>query len=223
MDGYHFSMGLVELSNLAARVHDLGSARRAIVGIAGAPGAGKTTLATALVAALNAGEPGCAAHVPMDGFHLADVELERLGRSDRKGAPDTFDADGYRALLSRLRDPGADETVYASAFDRELEQPVAGSIPVGPAVRVVVTEGNYLLLAEPRWEACRVLCTEVWWVEAPGDERTRRLEARHERFGKSPEQARVFVRDVDGANARLVASGADRADLVLRGDLDLSV
>ncbi|GAB2541006.1 nucleoside/nucleotide kinase family protein [Brachybacterium huguangmaarense] len=213
----------LELADLVARALALAEPGRAILGIAGPPGAGKTTFALALVAAIEAERPGLAVHVPMDGFHLADVELARLGLADRKGAPDTFDADGYRALLHRLRADGPRETVYAPAFDRELEQPVAGSIPVGPEARLVVSEGNYLLLPEPRWRAAREQCDEVWWVDTGADERTRRLERRHERFGKTAEQARRFVRDVDGTNALLVAPGRDDADLVVPGDLDLSL
>lgn len=192
---------------------------RALLGITGSPGAGKTTLAERLVRELNAGAgPGWAAHVPMDGFHLADAELERLGRRDRKGAPDTFDAAGYAALLARLRadDPG--EVVYAPGFERVLEQPLAGAVPVGPAARLVVTEGNYLLLADAAWERVRARLDEVWFC-APDDaaERVRRLVARHVEFGKSPEEAAAWVRRTDEPNARLVEATRERADLVVPG------
>ena len=101
-----------------------GRGHRAVLGITGAPAAGKSTLAENLVRALGA----AVAHVPMDGFHLADAELDRLGRRDRKGAPDTFDALGYAALLRRLRDD-EDDVVYAPGFERVIEQPFAGAIP----------------------------------------------------------------------------------------------
>lgn len=149
--------------------------------------------------------------VPMDGFHYADVELRRRGLLDRKGAPETFDAEGFAALLSRIV---AGEEVVAPGFERDLEQPLAGAIHV-PAGAPVVTEGNYLLLPEPRWAAVRALLDEVVYVEVPERLRLERLVARHVAFGKSPEAARAWVERVDEPNARLVAATRDRADRVL--------
>ena len=128
----------------------------------------------------------------MDGFHLADAELERLGRRDRKGAIDTFDAYGYLAVLQRIR-AQTGEVVYAPAFDRHIEQPIAGSIAVPPDARLVVTEGNYLLDDDPPWPSVRKLLSEVWFIDVPREERHRRLVARHVEFGKSPEQAEAWV------------------------------
>ncbi|WP_062643428.1 nucleoside/nucleotide kinase family protein [Streptomyces maremycinicus] len=199
-----------------ARVLAGDGGRRVLLGIAGSPGAGKTTLAEGLVRELNgAGDPWVA-HVPMDGFHLADVELDRLGRRHRKGAPDTFDAAGYAALLRRLREEtdGADP-VYAPGFERELEQPLAGAVPVPPTARLVVTEGNYLLLGTGAWARVRDALDEVWFCESDEDERVRRLIARHERFGKGHEEAVEWVRRSDERNAELVATTRDRADLVV--------
>ncbi|MGW3107879.1 nucleoside/nucleotide kinase family protein [Streptomyces sp. NPDC001100] len=188
--------------------------RRAVLGIAGSPGAGKTTLAERLVRELNGtGEPWVA-HVPMDGFHLADVELDRLGRRERKGAPDTFDAAGYAALLRRVREE-TDEIVYAPGFERVLEQPIAGAIPVEPAARLVVTEGNYLLLEAGSWALVRPCLDEVWFCEAGEGERVRRLVARHEEFGKDHETAVAWVLGTDQRNADLVATTRGRADLVI--------
>lgn len=185
--------------------------RRTVLGIAGSPGSGKTTLAERLVRALNgSGEPWVA-HVPMDGFHLADVELDRLGLRDRKGAPETFDAAGYAALLRRLREERDDEIVYAPGFERVLEQPLAGAIPVFPTARLIVTEGTYLLL----WPRVRSQLDEVWFCELDENERLRRLIARHEQFGKTHEEAVAWVLRSDQPNARLVAATRDRADLVV--------
>ncbi|WP_307022605.1 nucleoside/nucleotide kinase family protein [Streptomyces canus] len=191
--------------------------RRAILGIAGSPGAGKTTLAQALVRELDAGGEPWVAHVPMDGFHLADVELDRLGLRDRKGAPDTFDAAGYAALLRRLRarDEEDGAVVYAPGFERVLEQPIAGAVPVPPTARLVVTEGNYLLLDTGAWVRVRQQLDEVWFCELDEQERIRRLVARHEEFGKGHEEAVAWVQRTDQRNAELVAATRDRADLIV--------
>ncbi len=159
------------------------------------------------------GEPWVV-HVPMDGFHLADVELDRLGCRDRKGAPDTFDAAGYAALLRRLREE-TDDVVYAPGFERVLEQPIAGAIPVLPTARLVVTEGNYLLLHTGSWARVRPCLDEVWFCEVDEGERVRRLVARHEEFGKDHDTAVAWVAGTDQRNADLVATTRDRAELVV--------
>ncbi|RDD87758.1 nucleoside/nucleotide kinase family protein [Streptomyces parvulus] len=201
--------------DLLARARALPSnGRRAVLGIAGAPGAGKSTLAERLVRELNGSDGTWAAHVPMDGFHLADAELDRLGRRDRKGAPDTFDSAGYAALLGRLREEDGD-VVYAPGFERVLEQPIAGAVPVPPSARLVVTEGNYLLLGTGAWARVRSRLDEVWFCGLAEEERIGRLVARHERFGKSPEQARAWALGTDQRNADLVNAGRHRADLVI--------
>ncbi len=218
--------GVIEhhtLDDLVARVvAHAGGPGTSVVGIAGPPGAGKTTLAEALVAAA-AAQLGQAAvvHVPMDGFHLADVELRRLGRLARKGAPDTFDAAGYAALLHRIRRTRT-EVVYAPAFERDLEQPIAGAIGVGPQVRVVITEGNYLLLDAPPWRAVAAEIDEIWYCTVDDAVRVRRLVDRHVRFGKPAEAARRWVREVDEPNAQLVAATANRAAGVVSLEEDWS-
>ncbi len=189
--------------------------RRAILGIAGSPGAGKSTLAAGVVRELNGGGEPWVAHVPMDGFHLADAELGRLGRRDRKGAPDTFDAAGYAALLRRLREEPYGDVVYAPGFERVLEQPLAGAVPVPPAARLVVTEGNYLLLDTGAWARVRPQLDEVWFCDLDERERLRRLIARHEEFGKSHEEAVAWVERSDRRNAELIAPTRERADLVV--------
>ena len=181
---------------------------RAVLGITGPPGAGKSTLTSALLAELGPD----VGHLPMDGFHLADAQLERLGLRDRKGAPETFDVDGYVAALRRLHDaPG--RTLYLPGFERDLEQPIAAAIAIPPSARLVITEGNYLLLPDGGWEHVRPLLAEVWFVEVDDDVRRERLVRRHEQFGKSPGAAREWVERSDEANARLVAATRDSADL----------
>ena len=186
---------------------------RAVLGITGPPGSGKSTLGEHLADAI-AARGVAVVRVPMDGFHLADDELVRLGRRGRKGAIDTFDVDGYAALLRRARTVRA-RTVYAPDFDRSLHQPVAGSIPVLPEARLVITEGNYLLSPDPAWRAVRGLLDETWYCDLERDERVRRLVARHERFGKAPDAARDWVASVDEPNAAAIAAWSGTADLVV--------
>jgi pantothenate kinase len=184
--------------------------RRVVLGLCGPPGAGKSSLAERLVRRLG---PEAVA-VPLDGFHLHDAELARLGRLERKGAPDTFDVDGYVALLHRIgQDPG--RTVYAPAFDRDRELSLAGAIPVLPEHRVVLTEGNYLLLDAPGWRDVRAELTECWFLVGDEDERRRRLVARHVAHGRTPEAAEAWVATTDDPNARLVGSTREAADLVV--------
>lgn len=204
---------VLDLDGCVARAAALATAGgRRILGIAGPPGAGKSTVAARLADALG---PARCAIVPMDGFHLAQAELERLGRADRKGAPDTFDAAGFVALLHRLRVPSPGEVVYAPAFRREIEEPVAGAIAVDPAVPLVVTEGNYLLDPEGPWAQLRGLLDETWYVDVDDVVRMRRLVARHVAFGRSPAEAESWVRCSDEANARRVVATRRHADHVV--------
>lgn len=198
----------MNLAELVSRVRSL-PGPRVLVGICGAPGAGKSTLAAHLVAALDD-----AVYLGMDGFHLAQAELERLSRTDRKGAPDTFDAAGYVNLLRRLKDPG-DEVVYAPDFRRDLEEPIAGGIPVAPEVRVIVTEGNYLLLPDGPWREVRGLLTETWFLSPPEETRRARLLARHQAYGRTEAEARERTLGSDERNAILINATAPRADLII--------
>lgn len=201
---------------LVTRLHALlARGGRQVLGIAGAPGAGKSTLAAQVAAALG---DACVV-VPMDGFHLAQGELERIGRADRKGAPDTFDADGYVALLHRLRTPRPGHVVYAPEYRRDLRNPVAGAVAVPAEVPLVVTEGNYLLLDAHGFAPVADLLDEAWFVAPDDDIRLERLVARHERYGKGPAAARAWSTGPDAANARLVAPTAARADVVVGPDL----
>jgi pantothenate kinase len=205
-------MVIDDIDALLARARELSAVgRRSILGIAGPPGGGKSTLARQVVDALG----DAAVLVPMDGFHLAQGELVRLGRRDRMGAPDTFDVAGYVALLARLR-ALTDDAVYAPEFRREIEEPIAGAIAVPSSVPLVVTEGNYLLAADGEWARVRPLLDDAWYVEMDEDTRLRWLIQRHIDFGKAPDAARAWVLRSDQANAAVVAATRERADVVFR-------
>lgn len=200
----------VAIDDLRARVEELASqGGRRLLGITGAPGAGKTTVAEALVA------DGTAVLVGMDGFHFADRILHARGWHARKGAPHTFDVDGFVSLLERIRnqDPDGGE-LYAPYFDRDLDEPIGSAVPVDGAVPVVIVEGNYLLHDADGWERVRPLLDEAWFLD-PGDRtRLERLVARHERFGRDPEAARAHATGSDELNAQVVHASRARADRV---------
>ena len=186
---------------------------RVIVGLAGPPAAGKSTLATALASTLTDGGDAAVA-VPMDGFHLANAELARLGLADRKGAPETFDAAGFINLLRRLR--AAEPTaVYAPTFSRQINESIGSAIPVAPDVRVVVTEGNYLLLDTPPWHEVRPLLDLALYLDAPHSTRHSALVRRQLSRGLTKAAAQAWAGGSDAANAKLIESTRDRADEVL--------
>ncbi len=196
------------LAELTTRAAALRPGGRGLLGIVGAPGAGKSTLAHTLAAAV----PG-AVVVPMDGFHLPTSALVAHGWVAERGAPRTFDADGYVELLRRLR---AGESVRAPAFDRSIEEPVPDVIDVPADARLVITEGNYLLLDRAPWSSVPELLDEIWYIEVPDEQRLQRLTARHVEFGRTPADAHArATRGSDDVNAALVAASRPRADLVV--------
>ena len=213
-------MLLTSIDDLASMVNGILTHRvRAVVGIAGSPGAGKSTVGAALVDRLGPS----AVLLPMDGFHLPQAELVRLGRRDRMGAPDTFDVDGFIATLEAVgavgaasRNPNAGVTVLAPGFDREIEEPVPDTIAITPEFSTVVVEGNYLLQDSGGWERVEPLLDVTVFVEVDHDVRVERLVARHVAFGKSPAEARAWALGTDEANARVIEASAARAEHRLR-------
>jgi pantothenate kinase len=191
----------------------VGRAERCLLGLTGPPGVGKSALAGALAEAFDDAYGGDrAVVVGMDGFHLRRAELRRLGLAHVQGAPETFDADGFVNLLRRLRDAGS--VLSAPAFDRTMEEPVPDAVTVRPRHRLVVVEGNYLLLDGP-WAPVRDVLDEVWHLRLPDDVRVPELVARHVAHGRTPSSAREWVHRSDEANAHLVAAVAERADAVV--------
>jgi pantothenate kinase len=208
---------------LVSRARALASTpERVILAIVGAPGSGKSTVTEMLLQTLRDDPPaGCTpewvAHLPMDGFHLADVQLDRLGRRDRKGAADTFDAAGYVATLRRLVER-TDDPVYVPGFERDLEQPIAASIAIPGESRLIITEGLYLLHDEGEWRMAAEYFTESWFCVVDQDLRTQRLIERHVRYGKTPDEAAKWVMNVDEHNARVVERSRSRASRLI--DID---
>jgi pantothenate kinase len=204
---------VIELSVAEAieRAAAMTAGGRALLGIAGCPGAGKSTLS----AAITAGVPSSVV-VPMDGFHMLNDELVRLGRRNRKGAPDTFDVPGFASMIERVRRQTTDQIVTAPRYDRAASAPIPDAIAVSSDDALVITEGNYLLLDYSPWDAVRRLLDEVWFVDIDDAIRVPRLIARHIEFGKSPDEAHEWVMRSDEANAAVVAATRSRADVVVR-------
>ncbi|MEU1813659.1 nucleoside/nucleotide kinase family protein [Streptomyces roseifaciens] len=188
---------------------------RSLLGIAGPPGAGKSTLARALVAEVRRQHgAGSAAYLPMDGFHLSNAQLERLGLTGRKGSAPSFDVWGYADLLRRVTEE-RDRDVYVPDYDRTLHEPVAARHLVPPSARLVVTEGNYLACDEPGWRDARRYLAEVWYLETPDEVRQDRLLERQMTGGRDEVAARAWVQGNDGPNGEQVKASRRRCDRIL--------
>ncbi len=184
---------------------------RTLLGITGAPGSGKSTFAARLAELLGA---DVAAVVPMDGFHLSNAVIDGGPFLDRKGAIETFDVGGYASLLQRLAQP-VEPAVYAPAFSRSLDEPIAASITIPADLPLVITEGNYLLTDGQGWQRIREYLDEVWYIESPETLRHRRLLERHMLFGKDPSDAEKWTQGTDQFNAELVHATRHKADRII--------
>lgn len=206
----------VPLAELAAHVAArIPNGRRYVLGIAGPPAAGKSTLSENLAAAVRTEHAVPAEIAPMDGFHKTSAELDAAGARHRKGEPDTFDVAGFVGRLKTLRRARLGQRVTWPDFDRDLDDPVPDAIVFG-SQRLVVVEGNYLLLDRPGWADVHAELDEVWYLDADNRVIEQRLIDRHLRGGRTLEQARAKVAGSDMPNAALIAGTRDRADIVLR-------
>jgi pantothenate kinase len=185
---------------------------RMIIGIVGKPGGGKSTLSKYLLKGI---DPSLVSVVPMDGFHLSNKVLKELGRSERKGAQDTFDVKGFTTLIARIKSDGA-EPIYYPVFDRSIEESIAAQGIVYPSTRVVIVEGNYLMHDRDGWQEISPLLDQSWYAYLDEDLRISRLISRHVAFGKDPDSAKAWAKGSDQVNAQLIETGVARCDFLIR-------
>lgn len=188
--------------------------RRVIIGVAGIPGAGKTTFAKRLVSEINEAMSGAASYVPMDGFHLSNDILVESGTHTRKGAPDTFDIAGYANALRRIR--SCEDTVYVPGYSRVMHDPIAAQHEVDPTAAVVVTEGSYLLLDDENWQDVSSEIDYCVWVDCDETVARMRLAAKQVQMGATHEGARKWVNEVDGSNIETALATRSAADEIIK-------
>lgn len=206
----------IELSSIdeaLSRIKDLAlkHSGRFIIGIVGKPGAGKSTLTSHLIENL---PKDSVSLVPMDGYHLSNLQLKNLGLTDRKGAFNTFDSNGYVSLLKRINTE-TDQDIYYPVFHREIEESYAADGVVLANTKIVLTEGNYLLFDKAGWEKVAAELTEIWYININDSVRIERLVKRHEFYGKDKESALNWATGTDEINAKIVESTAARADVII--------
>lgn len=187
---------------------------RVIIGLVGKPGAGKSTLSSYLLKKL---PKETTVLVPMDGFHLSNAQLALLGRSNRKGAPDTFDSNGYVELLNRIKTNLSDD-IYFPIFHRDIEESISAEGVIKQQTSLILTEGNYLLLKSDGWNRVADFLTESWFIDIDHDIRMSRLVARHIKFGKDPNLAHAWANGTDARNAEIVEATRELADLIIQID-----
>jgi pantothenate kinase len=209
------------LSRLVPHILDMVSdaqGHRIAIGLAGGPGTGKSTLAAELVTMLNATHPGSAALVPMDGFHMKHAKLEAMGQVDYKGAPHTFEGAEFLSFLHHLK--AAKEPVSGPLYSRKIEDTVEHAFTVQPEVRILIVEGNYLLLTEGPWAGVKAALDYAVFIDVPRDIVKARLLRRHGEEGLfTEERNRAHIERNDLPNYDLVSQSQDRADVVIEMDV----
>lgn len=189
--------------------------QRFMLGICGAPGAGKSTLAEWIVQQWNEKNADTAVLVPMDGYHLSNEQLEKRSLLSLKGIPETFDAASFVEKLSNIK-THPEQVHFCPKFDRSIEASIENGIQIKPEHKLIVTEGNYLLLDNSPWSLLRGILDEVWMIEADEELIFGRLLERHKNGGKSAEAALAKVNSTDLPNARLVAQSSLHANRILK-------
>ncbi len=203
------------IAHLEAYADDVPGGERRIVAIAGAPASGKSTIAHHLEQRLNERVPGSTALLPMDGFHYDDEVLIPRGWRPRKGAPHTFDVGGYAAALRRLK-ANDEPSVAVPRFDRDIEIARAGAIIIEPGVRLIVSEGNWLLLDDEPWPTLRQYFDRTALVVADMATLTARNRQRWVDYGMDEAFIRAKLDDNDMPNARLVYERSADPDWIIR-------
>jgi len=184
---------------------------RLLIGVVGKPGAGKSTVTEKLKELLPAKETRV---LSQDGYHLSNSQLQELGRANRKGAPDTFDPRSFTELLKRVAQDSLND-IYFPIFHREIEESIAAEGVITPETKIVLVEGNYLLLDSHGWEGVAAYLDEVWYLKIDDELRLKRLVARHIEFGKEPDFAHAWAHGTDEVNARIIEATSGRADAFL--------
>lgn len=206
---------ILDFDQAIARARGLSENGRVLIGVCGAPGSGKSFLSQRLDEALG----DSSVLVPMDGFHLSNEYLIENHMRQRKGAWDTFDVLGYVSLLERLRE-NRDPVVFAPRFEREIEQSIGSADPVSADKRIIITEGNYLLLAEGYWPRVPPLLDEIWFRDVDAETRVQRLVCRRlKTTGEDRQAALEWVMNVDMPNGVAVEATMAKADAIIRAEL----
>ncbi len=187
---------------------------RKLIGLAGAPGSGKSTLARWLVDNLNNGaDEAIAAVLPQDGFHYDDRILKQRKCIAFKGAPDTFDTNG---LLSMLKRALVEPEIAIPVFDRELEISRNCAEVINPVTRLLIVEGNYLLLDRPEcWSRLRRYFDMTIYLDVPIEELQRRLMMRWLNHGYSEDLAKAKIMENDLPNAKFVIKNSVQANWII--------